>query len=846
MASFTDDPKALSKFNPYIQQLPVEQMIDVGKRRQAAHDEGVQKIQTQIDNIAGLDVIRDVDKAYLQSKLNALGNNLRTVAAGDFSNFQMVNHVTGMTNQLVRDKGIQNAVQSSAKYRKEVGQMEADIKEGKSSPENQWDFGVKASGWLQSDDVNQSFNERYTKYTDVNKKMMEVFKGLHPNLRQEDLAYVTTNGKIDYTKAAAVMQRVTHEGVSAEQIETAIRANLDETDLNQMGITGRYTFRGLAPENIANHFTQQFTQTSRDIDKQIEGLQEVVNTSASDPMTMNKAKDAIEHLQSRKRELPQQLRDTLEMARTNPDAAKAQIYKEGAIRQFAHGMSWENAKLELMKSPVKEEEHWQSEHALNLAKFNLDVNKNKFDQWYKGETLGVAKGHLAVAWANADVARIKAMKEVNGGLEAGADVYLGESTNILKNPNVAMMQDITDLQTSRSTMIGKLAKSMGCSPEVAKQALDSYKNGDRSKISKTLHADADNILEAEKKMANYSKILTDADKEAANDPEVKEGFKSVQDKLKASNGLNLTLNGKKINYTATELFNYLQKNGANLTPKEKQLDHYHNAQASPASAFTINKVLTNIKNVGRDQYSAVQKKKERFQEILTEKTGKFVPAMYNIEVLDKDGTRNHMENTALSLMRVYSGGIGGQKGGRDEFSPEDSKKASDWLNAKERGHLQYKRIVQGDKTFLGVYNGSEEVLIPVDKQNAHLLPRHAAEPSEEAKEIRHLQQAGNGNTNLYKDPLKAHFGKNKFQNTKKVMVTGDLNYNATIDKQYLNLNIKLPNGKWRNLQLDDFPMSTEDGINTVRTMSDNQIIDLYLRNPNVPESDKKQLRTLIQ
>ena len=45
-------------------------------------------IQSNIDNIAGLDIVRGVDKAYLQSKLNQLGNNLMTVAAGDFSNFE--------------------------------------------------------------------------------------------------------------------------------------------------------------------------------------------------------------------------------------------------------------------------------------------------------------------------------------------------------------------------------------------------------------------------------------------------------------------------------------------------------------------------------------------------------------------------------------------------------------------------------------------------------------------------------------------------------------------------------------------------------------------------------------
>ena len=107
MASYTDQ---IPKFNPYIQQLPIEAMVQVGMEKQRRYDEGLQKIQTNIDNIAGLDVVRDVDKKYLQSKLNDLGSKLKTVAAGDFSNYQLVNSVGGMAKQIGKDATIQNAV----------------------------------------------------------------------------------------------------------------------------------------------------------------------------------------------------------------------------------------------------------------------------------------------------------------------------------------------------------------------------------------------------------------------------------------------------------------------------------------------------------------------------------------------------------------------------------------------------------------------------------------------------------------------------------------------------------------------------------------------------------------
>ena len=121
MASYTD---SIPQFNPYVQQLPVEAMVQVGMEKQKRYDEGIQKIQTSIDNIAGLDVATDVDKAYLQSKLNQLGNDLRIVGAGDFSNFQLVNSVNGMTNQIVKDPNVQNAVYSTARLKKEQSKKE--------------------------------------------------------------------------------------------------------------------------------------------------------------------------------------------------------------------------------------------------------------------------------------------------------------------------------------------------------------------------------------------------------------------------------------------------------------------------------------------------------------------------------------------------------------------------------------------------------------------------------------------------------------------------------------------------------------------------------------------------
>jgi hypothetical protein len=173
MASFTD---SISQFNPYVQQLPLEEMTKVGMYKQAQYDQGVQKIQTQIDNVAGLDIMHDADKKYLQSKLGQLGNKLKTVAAADFSKQQLVSSGGGMASSLIKDQNIQNAVSSTANYKKQTEELDKAYKEGKSSIANVDDFRTKADAWLATDKVGQKFTGRYSPYVDYKKQWVDVIK----------------------------------------------------------------------------------------------------------------------------------------------------------------------------------------------------------------------------------------------------------------------------------------------------------------------------------------------------------------------------------------------------------------------------------------------------------------------------------------------------------------------------------------------------------------------------------------------------------------------------------------------------------------------------------------------
>jgi hypothetical protein len=383
MASFTD---SIPQFNPYVQQLPVEAMVQVGMYKQKQYDEGIQKIQTSIDNIAGLEVSRDVDKAYLQSKLNQLGSDLRTVAAGDFSNFQLVNSVNGMTNQIVRDPNVQNAVSSSAKRKKEMQLMEEARKKGELNPSNEYVFKVKDSAWMDSTELGQSYNAQYTPYFDTEKHIRESFKGLEKDGVSVDQIFQTdANGKIMMSNGQPVlspyMKRLKKEGMFPEKVKATIeQAFSDGRVSQQLSIDGQYTYRGYQQETLA----QKVLEDKDKIMTQYENELLDLNLKKSFGANVN---DQIDEMVEKMKGIDKSYNDLYNSAFDNPDAVRGMIYKDDVKRRWTSMYSNIVQTEEVVDSPAYkmrfEEEKELQRRREKAFDQKLDVQKFERDEYWK-------------------------------------------------------------------------------------------------------------------------------------------------------------------------------------------------------------------------------------------------------------------------------------------------------------------------------------------------------------------------------------------------------------------------------------------------------------------------------
>jgi len=837
-------------------------MAKVGMHKQQKYEEGVQKIQSDIEKIAGLDIMRDVDKAYLQSKLNQLGSNLRPFMASDFSDFQLQNSVAGMTSAIGDDPNIQTAVNSTAFYRKQKELMEKAISEGKSAVQNQWDFSLKVNDYLQNPELGQSFNGRYTDYIDVEKKWLEVFKNLHPDLAEQDIPYVRNeDGTLNYNKTAAAMQRVSKETVSAAKIENALRASMSPDELNQLSIDGRYQFRGYdTPEKLAVYSQTRYQKYFDELNSREEKLKALEVLNSSNPAELEKTKNALTELQETRVKLTDQMNQEIEVIKSNPEQAKASIYKNQAIAAFANAYSWETNKINLLENPILKAEQWE-------RNFQFDREKHNWTKFKDQHSMAMAEKEYALKYE-------KQMAELYG-ISGEFEAYGGLSTKV-DDPVVALQNDINTKDQRAGSILNELSTikingSKANKEYWAKQIAEYEKTQDLSLIPATARPLVEEYIKTKKEATNLKAGVKKAEEEALNDPEVKRDQEKVKAELSQVpiQGMNVTVDGEVLSFSREEIFDYLSKTPSyysknnnpfgtgvvpkswttNYTEKQKKLYRYFNRNndGNNKNVETIKKTFKLFDGVVKDNFYANEKYEEKVKKLLLERTTQYLPVVSNITVGSEEGSvsRAKYEGIAMSLLMTYGQTVAGMRGGTPEMTPQEIEKYRGWLDSEAgKKNLQYKMLTQGDKTYLMVIKGNEEALIPVPIANRYMLPSPTNVPGQNYKKVQAALNLGDGNTNPSGLINNSYYTSTDFPNVSGLGVTADLQrVKGEENKVLINLNIKLDSG-WKSLQIDNYPMDVNAAEQFVKSASNSVIKQIFLERPDVPQAWKEEIKKI--
>ena len=554
MASFTD---ILPQFSPYIQELPVEAMVEVGMEKQRRYDEGVQKIQQSIYNVAGLPVLRDQDKVYVQSKLNELGGRLRSVAAGDFSNYQLVNSVSGMTNQIIKDPIIQAAVSSASHDTEQQKFMEEEKKKGNLTPDNEWKYNSARQAYLQAGLTDEAgkpikFNQQYVNHFDVDKFVRESFDAVKPgNYTIEQLYMTSEDGKTllrdenNRLIPSKLSSNLKQEGRFPEAVEATLNQIFSDPRVKQqLQITGEYNYRAYTPEMLTQKFAVTKDQELKKLNNTLEELNLKKSAGEDVQKDIDKLEESIQSVNSQFSEISQIIKD-------NPTAVKGSVYMDEVKNNWKsmYGTMSESRTFE--KSPLYE---------INMAlqKEINDLAMRREDMSYKWASLAETKkknledkqredlkmkleyplafpemGPLAPGSLNANAA-------FDGNYDKAAAIYTGAvddlilSTVLNSEQSRKAVQKYVDAgmspQEARARVINNTAKAQGVSPEQYRTAQQTkattYLEQNPGKLDPDLLTKLNNVQTSQ----GVFKVLSDAKKKV--DAKTPEDYKTLIGKLK--------------------------------------------------------------------------------------------------------------------------------------------------------------------------------------------------------------------------------------------------------------------------------------------------------------------------
>jgi len=853
MASFTDQ---ISTFNPYIQQLPVEAMVQVGQQKQAQYNQGVQKIQGYIDNIAGMDVANEADKAYLQSKLNQLGNNLKTVAAGDFSNQQLVNSVGGMANSLVKDPTVQNAVYSTQVYRKGLSEMEAARKEGKTSASNIDDFNEQAQGWLNSKTPGEVFRGSYQPYTDVSKKVMDVVAKLHGKSSSQDIAYAyktNKDGSVDIAGVLDVMKRQGIKTVDEGQIRTALSAVLDANDYNQLAIDGRYNYKSIDQEGLLNYANSEYKKSTDFAKVQLDRLnkQLLMTTNAGEQEKIN---NNIAYYQQQlgdpskniKGTLDENYNRTLEEISTNPKAAKGRIYTKNYLDGIANGFAWSEVQDEILANPAKENFWTKKKFEQNLIEHRDLQNYRSSELGFKERAQSLSESEFAKKYGP-NVPYFKTSGDPTTNELTALQNYT-DYNNKLQDGNVGILMDLAQKGSSITTQLN---------PNNIKATIAKYKNNEYTPATSYEKDQMDKYIANENLLANQEAVYKHYEDQARNEVTGGVPMNKLVDNAIAKKGV-LTV-GNQV-FTAREVYDYLSKereergfqgdkggyqiktiNDADLTSKERLLKNaiksrYDNRKGISSGNATVDNYLSDFAPVISQTNDINRQVLTKVANKMAPITGVFQTQQAAVTFKDDNGKKQFVGD----LVNIAKADLD-QKTGDVGYQP---KKLIDLLTKANVGdvEIQFKR--SGDNYYAQVTDktdpkGSVQMKVDADfvNKSSELGPSYLTPNADLSETL--LRNAGT--TNMFKDKAHAMYQTGKFggydnkgNRTVTIPIAADLENQG--GQLYPVFRVKGKNGKDINFPFPYATDRTEFETKYLPSLTNEKIISLLkAKYPNIEQ-----------
>lgn len=374
--------------SPYVLPVDLGLLSNVLSIKQKSFDTNAGKVQSEIDQMGLLDVMKDEDKKYLNSKINNITSTINNFGGIDFSDQGVTNQIESLGSDVYGDSKVMNAVSSTKSIRNLQNTYEkykTDPKLNKlySQVNEAYDMqGVQS--YLSTPEVGSKYSgpsspTPYTAYRDNHLKAFDKIKSdLQTQITDNGLYYSVTN----------------KEYITPERIMSMAADLLTPQEREQMKRDGWYSYRGATPNQLVEKGLEQFNAKKQDAKVLLRQYEAMAEAAVSDPqarknynLLAQNQKEIVDSFDSQSSQFTQNLVTRLNK---NPEEVYYQLYSSDYFRGLGNRFSVNRTTNDIKPNTAEmfRQKMLQTDQQFS-DKMNFDREKFEFDKTKSAEEMAL-------------------------------------------------------------------------------------------------------------------------------------------------------------------------------------------------------------------------------------------------------------------------------------------------------------------------------------------------------------------------------------------------------------------------------------------------------------------------
>ncbi len=370
MASFVEtQPIQLPHFSPSVDASIVAPIL---MQKGEQYKQNSERIQGQIDYVANLPVVRDVDKQYLQEKLSGVTSQLNGMVGADWSSNRLLQQAGGLAGQIANDKNVQNAVISAQGIKSlQDSQREKKDKHPELYTNSMEDLdNQEMNRYISNNRLGDTYRgpKEASNYYDYRGELQKQLKEISPDVQVE----IGADGQ--FTWKSQKLTSITNDKIK-EVVNSYMGTNPDAQ--KSMYADALYTYKGADPSILANNVNHYYTQSAETLKSFNAKYADDLKNASGNPdlvadiqMKIRSNENTIKEMESKASQYTEQLKDP-----SNIDQVKFGLFSDN----FSNGMA-----LTYQKQSIERD-----------IKENIEAVQTK--------DFGIKQAHLNIAYLNADL-----------------------------------------------------------------------------------------------------------------------------------------------------------------------------------------------------------------------------------------------------------------------------------------------------------------------------------------------------------------------------------------------------------------------------------------------------------